>query len=92
MPVKSRSQKVDEQSSISVQQAISSASQAHTAVNQAQSSLLPQDIQYAEHKVNEALSRVHHVKQQLGTSISADQHSDLQQAEETLLQDYQLFN
>lgn len=92
MPVKSRIQKIDEQSTISVQQAISSTSQAHTAVNQAQSSLLPQDIQYAEHKVNEALTQIHHVQQQLGTSISANQHTDLQQAEEILLQDYQLFN
>ena len=51
MTVKSRYQKLNQQLYHSSQEAIRTAQQAHNAVTQAQSSLLPQEIQYAEHKV-----------------------------------------
>ncbi len=91
MTVKSRYQKLNEQVDQSTQEAIRSAHQAHTAVNQAQSSLLPQEIQYAERKVSEALTHVRHVQNNLETSISPELQQSLQQEEARLLQEYKLF-
>jgi histone deacetylase complex regulatory component SIN3 len=65
MTVKSRYQKLNQQLYHSSQEAIRTAQQAHNAVTQAQSSLLPQEIQYAEHKVCEALSYLRQVQDQL---------------------------
>ena len=48
------------------------AQQAHNAVTQAQSSLLPQEIQYAEHKVCEALSYLRQVQDQLNQDIAPE--------------------
>ncbi len=91
MTVKSRYQKLDEQVQQSSQEAIWSAQQAHTAVNQAQSSLLPQEIQYAERKVWEALNYVRHVQDNLQAGITPEIQQSLQQEEGRLLQEYNLF-
>lgn len=91
LTVKSRYQKLNEQVNKSTQEAIKSAHQAHTAVTQAQSSLLPQEIQYAEKKVSEALTYVRHVQNSLEASISPELQQSLQQEEARLLQEYQLF-
>ncbi len=91
MTVKNRYQKLNDQIDQSTQEAIRSAHQAHTAVTQAQSSLLPQEIQYAERKVSEALTNVRHVQNNLETSISPEVQQSLQQEEARLLQEYTLF-
>ncbi len=91
MTVKSRYQKLNEQVHQSTQDAIRSAHQAHTAVTQAQSSLLPQEIQYAERKVSEALTNVRHVQNHLEVSMTPELQQSLQQEEAQLLQEYKLF-
>ncbi|NLO21952.1 MAG: hypothetical protein GX119_08120 [Syntrophomonadaceae bacterium] len=92
MTVKSRYQKLNQQVYQSSQEAIRSAQQAHDAVNQAQSSLLPQEIQYAEHKVCEALSYLRQVQNQLqNQSIAPEIQESLQQEESRLIQEYELF-
>jgi len=91
LTVKSRYQKLNEQVDQSTQEAIRSAHQAHTAVTQAQSSLLPQEIQYAERKVSEALTYVRHAQNHLEVGISPEVQQSLQQEEAKLLQEYELF-
>ncbi len=91
MTVKNRYQKLNEQVHQSTQEAIRSAHQAHTAVTQAQSSLLPQEIQYAERKVSEALTYVRHVQEHMELSISPEVQQSLQQEEAQLLQESKLF-
>jgi DNA transposition AAA+ family ATPase len=90
MTVKSRFHKMEEQVSLSTREAINSAHQAHKAVIQAQSSLLPQEIQYAERKVSEALEQVRHVQNHLG-QISPELQANLSKEENRLMQEYELF-
>ncbi len=92
MTVKSRYQKLNQQVYQSSQKAISSAQQAHEAVAQAQSSLLPQEIQYAESKVLEALTYLRQVQNQVENQIiSPELQQSLLEEESRLMQEYELF-
>ncbi len=92
MTVKSRYQKLNQQLYHSSQEAIRTAQQAHDAVTQAQSSLLPQEIQYAERKVFEALSYLRQVQDQLqDQDIAPEIRQSLKQEESRLMQEYELF-
>jgi hypothetical protein len=92
LTAKSRYQKLSEQYQLSTDQAIQTARQAHVAVEQAQSSLLPQDIQYAEKKVYEALHSVRHIQNNLNIDLSSDIQASLKEEEAKLIQEYQMFN
>lgn len=92
MTAGNRHQKISEQYQRSTNEAITSARKAHTAVDQAQSSLLPQDIQYAERKVYEALHSVRHIQNNLDNNLSSENKASLKEEEEKLLKEYQLFS
>ena len=84
-----RFQKQRNQASQSTRQAVIQAERAQEMLHQALTIGHPSDIQYAQAKLQEALNQVVQTQSFIGSYISADDQSLLQQAEITLRQEYQ---
>lgn len=78
-------------SAITAQQAIHTAEEAHLAVQQAQATLNPQEITYAEQKLHSALSYVQQTEKAIGPNISTQLQFDLQNAEKMLQEECYIF-
>ncbi len=80
-----------EQANVFVQHAIASAEEAHSIFEQAKTSISPQQIQFAEQSLFDALNQLHEIENLAGAYVDSQQLANLQRTTKQLEADYQVF-